>query len=88
MTCTHPPRGLRRAVSYPLAETKVVIVGQDPYPTAGQAHGLAFSVPEGAVVPDTLTNILEELDEEDRPILAMATWNRGRGEECCFSTPR
>jgi uracil-DNA glycosylase len=43
------------------SETKVVIVGQDPYHGAGQAHGLAFSVPRGAVIPRTLKNIHQEL---------------------------
>src|SRR5205807_3523342 len=43
------------------SDTKVVIVGQDPYHGAGQAHGLAFSVPRGVAVPRTLRNIHREL---------------------------
>ncbi len=45
----------------PLAETRVVILGQDPYHGAGQAHGLCFSVPDGIVVPPSLANIYKEL---------------------------
>lgn len=43
------------------AATKVVILGQDPYHGEGQAHGLAFSVQEGMVVPPSLRNIFKEL---------------------------
>jgi len=41
--------------------TKVVILGQDPYHGQGQAHGLCFSVPEGVVFPPSLRNIFKEL---------------------------
>ena len=45
-----------------LAEVKVVILGQDPYPTPGHAHGLAFSVqPEVKPLPRSLSNINKEL---------------------------
>lgn len=47
-----------------LAATKVVIVGQDPYHGPGQAHGLAFSVPDGVAVPPSLRNILRELSDD------------------------
>ena len=51
-----------RALSNPIASTKVVIFGQDPYPTKGHAHGLAFSV-EASVspLPPSLRNIYKEL---------------------------
>ena len=51
-----------RALSNPIASTKVVIFGQDPYPTQGHAHGLAFSV-EASVspLPPSLCNIYKEL---------------------------
>ena len=42
-------------------DVKVVILGQDPYHEYGQAHGLAFSVPEGVTVPPSLCNIYKEL---------------------------
>ncbi|WP_226621440.1 uracil-DNA glycosylase [Alloyangia pacifica] len=46
-------------------EVRVVILGQDPYPTPGHAHGLAFSVePEVRPLPRSLTNIYKELHEE------------------------
>jgi uracil-DNA glycosylase len=45
----------------PLPAVKVVILGQDPYHGAGQAHGLAFSVPDGVKIPPSLRNIFKEL---------------------------
>jgi uracil-DNA glycosylase len=45
----------------PLARVRVVVLGQDPYHDDGQAHGLAFSVPEGIRVPPSLRNIYKEL---------------------------
>lgn len=45
----------------PLSNLRVVIIGQDPYHGAGQAHGLAFSVPRGAKIPPSLRNIFAEL---------------------------
>ena len=43
-------------------DVKVVILGQDPYHGAGQAHGLAFSVPEGVKKPPSLRNIFKEIN--------------------------
>ena len=43
---------------------KVVILGQDPYHGAGQAHGLSFSVPDGVKVPPSLANIYKELGSD------------------------
>ena len=59
----YPPRGARlRALELtPLDQVKIVILGQDPYHGPGQAHGLAFSVPEGVRVPPSLVNIYKEL---------------------------
>lgn len=42
-------------------DTKVVIVGQDPYHGEGEAHGLSFSVQKGVRVPPSLNNIYKEL---------------------------
>lgn len=42
-------------------DTKVVIIGQDPYHGEGQAHGLCFSVKEGVPHPPSLKNIFKEL---------------------------
>lgn len=44
--------------------TKVVILGQDPYHGEGQAHGLSFSVPEGTKVPPSLKNIFKEISDD------------------------
>ena len=53
----------------PLNDVKVVILGQDPYHEAGQAHGLAFSTPEGRPIPRSLKNIFKEINAEyDYPI--------------------
>lgn len=49
----------------PLASVRAVIVGQDPYPTKGRAHGLAFSVPPGMKRPPSLQNILSELAQDE-----------------------
>jgi uracil-DNA glycosylase len=46
------------------AQTKVVIVGQDPYHGEGQAHGLSFSVPCGIPFPPSLKNIFKELMDD------------------------
>ena len=44
--------------------TKVVIIGQDPYHGAGQAHGLCFSVGQGIEPPPSLKNIYKELHDD------------------------
>jgi len=59
-----PPRPLRALEVAPFDEVRVVIVGQDPYHGAGQAHGLAFSVPEGQRLPPSLRNIYTEIARE------------------------
>jgi len=48
----------------PFPETKVVIIGQDPYHGEGQAHGLCFSVPEGVPKPPSLDNIFKALQQD------------------------
>src|SRR5919112_5015821 len=54
-----------RAFSRPLAEVKVLLVGQDPYPTPGHPVGLSFSVaPEVQPVPRSLQNIYRELHDD------------------------
>jgi uracil-DNA glycosylase len=51
-----------RALSNSIQSTSVVIFGQDPYPTKGHAHGLAFSVDNSvSPLPPSLRNIFEEL---------------------------
>ena len=54
-----------RAFSRPLAEVRVLIVGQDPYPTPGHPVGLSFSVaPEVRPIPRSLANIYRELQDD------------------------
>ncbi|MGD9888119.1 MAG: uracil-DNA glycosylase [Halothiobacillaceae bacterium] len=49
----------------PLDKVRVVILGQDPYPTAGHAHGLCFSVqPQVRPLPKSLQNIFKELEDD------------------------
>jgi uracil-DNA glycosylase len=47
-----------------LEDTRVVILGQDPYHGKGQAHGLCFSVKRGVTPPPSLKNIFKELNGE------------------------
>jgi uracil-DNA glycosylase len=61
------PRGdhVLRAFQRPLAEVKVLIVGQDPYPTPGHPVGLSFSVaPDVRPLPKSLVNIYRELADD------------------------
>lgn len=48
----------------PFADVRVVILGQDPYHGAGQAHGLCFSVQPGITPPPSLKNIFQELHDD------------------------
>jgi len=64
----------------PFDDVKVVIIGQDPYHGAGQAHGLSFSVPEGIKQPPSLKNIFKELDS-DLGIPAVQSGNLERWAE-------
>ncbi len=48
----------------PYAQTKVLILGQDPYHGDGQAHGLCFSVQDGVAQPPSLVNIFKELQAD------------------------
>lgn len=48
----------------PYADVKAVILGQDPYHGAGQAHGMCFSVKKGTPPPPSLQNIFKEIQSE------------------------
>jgi uracil-DNA glycosylase len=48
----------------PLSQVKVVILGQDPYHSAGQAMGLSFSVPKIIPKPPSLNNVLKEMADD------------------------
>ncbi|KQN94698.1 uracil-DNA glycosylase [Arthrobacter sp. Leaf69] len=60
-----PASNLLRAFRQPLADVRVLIVGQDPYPTPGHAVGLSFAV-DGSTrpIPRSLANIYKELDAD------------------------
>lgn len=57
----YPPKPFRALELTPLAQVKVVILGQDPYHGPGQAEGLAFSVEPGVKLPPSLRNIFKEI---------------------------
>ena len=60
-----PMNDIYNALRYTSYEnTRVVILGQDPYHGYGQAHGLCFSVKEGTPPPPSLKNIFKELNSE------------------------
>lgn len=60
--------------------TKVILLGQDPYHGENQAHGLAFSVPEGTPTPPSLRNIFKEIaadiyrDDTAAPSTDLSRW--------------
>lgn len=57
-----PPQHLFEAFNTcPFSQVKVVILGQDPYHSPGQAHGLSFSVPPQTPAPPSLQNIQKEI---------------------------
>ena len=60
----YPGQVFRALEVTPLADTKVLILGQDPYHGPGQAEGLAFSVPSGQRVPPSLRNIFKEMQRD------------------------
>lgn len=60
-----PPQLIFNAFNLtPFDKVKVVILGQDPYHNIGQAHGLAFSVPNNIQKPPSLQNIFKELNND------------------------
>ena len=59
------PKDIYNALRYTTyKDTKVVILGQDPYHEKGQAHGLSFSVNKGIEIPPSLVNIYKELNDD------------------------
>lgn len=62
----YPPKGdIFNALRYSsYSDTKVVIIGQDPYHQPGQAHGLCFSVNKGVKIPPSLVNIYKEMNDD------------------------
>ncbi len=72
----YPARPFRALQALAPQDVKVVILGQDPYHGAGQAQGLAFSVPDGFKRPPSLRNILAEVESDyptDHSVLTLAS---------------
>src|SRR6267143_4316882 len=69
-------------------QVRVLLVGQDPYPTPGHAHGLCFSVqPTVRSLPFSLRNVYRELHEDlGCPIPKTGIWNPGPGRASSCST--
>ena len=65
-TCIYPDMyDIFNALKYtPFADTRAVIIGQDPYHGPGQAHGLCFSVKKGVPLPPSLVNIYKEITDD------------------------
>ena len=62
---TFPPAAdIFNAFRRPMSQVKVLIIGQDPYPTPGNAMGLSFSVHRGMPLPRSLNNIYKELQDD------------------------
>jgi uracil-DNA glycosylase len=62
----YPPKGkvFTAFDAVPFDKVRVVILGQDPYPSPGHAHGMAFSVLPGVRPPKSLVNIYRELQSD------------------------
>lgn len=62
----YPPKGkvFTAFEVVPFDKVRVVILGQDPYPSPGHAHGMSFSVPPGVRPPKSLMNIYKELQSD------------------------
>ncbi|TXR53905.1 uracil-DNA glycosylase [Reinekea thalattae] len=59
-----PSHWFRALNSVASEQVRVVVLGQDPYHGAGQANGLAFSVPDGVTIPPSLKNIFKEQQQD------------------------
>src|SRR5262249_34465927 len=60
-----PPEDMFSAFkATPFEQVKVVLLGQDPYHGAGEAHGMCFSVRPGVKVPPSLVNIYKEMQDD------------------------
>jgi len=58
----YPPKEcVFRVFQMDVKDIKILLLGQDPYHSPGQAHGLSFSVPDGEKIPPSLKNIYKEL---------------------------
>lgn len=76
-TTCFPPKDLifNAFEQFDFNETKVVIIGQDPYHGTGEANGLCFSVNDGVAIPPSLKNIFIEINNEYDRILFPSSGN-------------
>ena len=76
-TTCYPPKELIFAAfeQFDFQDTKVVIIGQDPYHGMGEANGLCFSVNDGNAIPPSLKNIYTEINNEYDRILFPTSGN-------------
>lgn len=78
-TCFPPKELIFNAFEqFDFNETKVVIIGQDPYHGTGEANGLCFSVNDGVAIPPSLKNIFIEINNEYDRILFPTSGNLER----------
>lgn len=78
-TCFPPKELIFNAFEqFDFEETKVVIIGQDPYHGSGEANGLCFSVNDGVAIPPSLKNIFTEINSEYDRILFPTSGNLER----------
>jgi uracil-DNA glycosylase len=79
-TTCFPPKDLifNAFEQFDFNETKVVIIGQDPYHGTGEANGLCFSVNDGVAIPPSLKNIFTEINSEYDRILFPTSGNLER----------
>jgi uracil-DNA glycosylase len=79
-TTCFPPKDLifNAFEQFDFEETKVVIIGQDPYHGTGEANGLCFSVNDGVAIPPSLKNIFKEINSEYDRILFPTSGNLER----------
>ena len=76
-TTCFPPKELIFSAfeQFDFQDTKVVIIGQDPYHGTGEANGLCFSVNDGVAIPPSLKNIFTEINSEYDRILFPTSGN-------------
>jgi uracil-DNA glycosylase len=79
-TTCFPPKELIFSAfeQFNFQDTKVVIIGQDPYHGVGEANGLCFSVNDGVKIPPSLKNIYTEINTEYERILFPTSGNLER----------
>lgn len=80
ITTCFPPKDLIFSAfeQFDFQDTKVVIIGQDPYHGTGEANGLCFSVNDGVAIPPSLKNIFTEINSEYDRILFPTSGNLER----------